>query len=244
MTAGADPSATRTADDVPSSSERAHTARLALHHDGRAKSAKRTTPASPSLLSVERLAVDAAAQRDQMGSVKVVVIGAGGLVGLRMIEELCSRTLFHVGPNEQLPLSCISLFDMNPVTLPPCAKADKRVEVTVGDMTCRATLDRLLTPNGATRVTTIQLAALLSGYAEQNFDLGMRVNLQGAITIMEAVRAVGVALGRPQIYVFTSTDYVACYNGHNRAHPVSEESFRLSPVSYGCQKACAARGRS
>lgn len=171
-------------------------------------------------------------------SVKVVVIGAGGLVGLRMVEKLCAMKTFYVSPTESLPLSCISLFDINPISLPPCAKTDKRVEVTVGDMTCRATLDKLLTPNGATRVTTIQLAALLSGYAEQNFDLGLAVNLQGSLTIMEAVRAVGVALKQPQTYVFTSTDYVACYNSTNRSAPVTEESFRLSPVSYGVQKAC------
>merc|ERR1719305_1221323 len=55
---------------------------------------------------------------------------------------------------------------------------------------------------------------------------------------MEAMRAVGTKLGSPQIYVFTSTDYVAAYNDANKKTPVSEECFRLSPVSYGVQKAC------
>ena len=40
------------------------------------------------------------------------------------------------------------------------------------------------------------------------------------------------------MYVFTSTDYVASYNEANKRSPVTEESFRLSPVSYGVQKAC------
>lgn len=53
-----------------------------------------------------------------------------------------------------------------------------------------------------------------------------------------SIRALGAQLGAPQIYLFTSTDYVACYNETNKAAPVSEESFRLSPVSYGVQKAC------
>merc|ERR1719174_1740082 len=52
------------------------------------------------------------------------------------------------------------------------------------------------------------------------------------------MRAVREELGTPQIYVFTSTDYVAAYNDANKITPVSEESFRLSPVSYGVQKAC------
>ena len=56
--------------------------------------------------------------------------------------------------------------------------------------------------------------------------------------MMEAVRAAGAEAGSPQTYVYASTDYVACYNEYNKTHPVTEESFRLSPVSYGCQKAC------
>ena len=55
---------------------------------------------------------------------------------------------------------------------------------------------------------------------------------------MEALRAVGEQIGEPQICLFTSTDYVAAYNAANREAPVNEESFRLSPVSYGVQKAC------
>lgn len=66
----------------------------------------------------------------------------------------------------------------------------------------------------------------------------VQVNLHGAIGIMDALRAVGDKLGCPQVYLFTSTDYVACYNEANKAAPVTEESFRLSPVSYGVQKAC------
>jgi hypothetical protein len=36
---------------------------------------------------------------------------------------------------------------------------------------------------------------------------------------------------------YVSTDYVAMFNDYNRTHTVTEESFRLSPVSYGVQKA-------
>ncbi len=65
-------------------------------------------------------------------------------------------------------------------------------------------------------MTVIQLAAILSGYAETDFDLGMKVNLHGAIGVMEAMRALGTRLGTPQIYLFTSTDYVAAYNDANK----------------------------
>ena len=175
--------------------------------------------------------------RDE-GSVKIVIIGAGGLVGSRLSEKLVALKRLHVSPSEDLPLAKIVLFDMHAPKLTDAVAADPRVEVQTGDLTDRATIDKALDPDGCTRVTTIQLAALLSGYAEDNFDLGMKVNLHGSLGIMEAVRSLGERLGTPQIYLFTSTDYVAAFNAANQATPVSEESFRLSPVSYGVQKAC------
>lgn len=125
-------------------------------------------------------------------SVKVVVVGAGGLVGTRMCEQLVSYTTFAVGDDkEQLPLKVITLFDMRDVKadLPASVAADPRVQTVAGDLTDRATLDALFDPEGCSRVTVIQLAALLSGYAESDFDLGMKVNLQGAIGVMEAYAA-------------------------------------------------------
>jgi len=172
-------------------------------------------------------------------SLKLIVLGAGGLVGERMADKLVSMQTFAISSDKQVPLKSIVLFDMRELTdLAPAVAGDPRVKCMAGDLTDRATLDKVFAPDGCTRVTCIQLAALLSGYAESNFDLGMKVNLQGAITVMEAMRAVSTQLGSPQIYVFTSTDYVAAYNDANKATPVSEESFRLSPVSYGVQKAC------
>lgn len=173
-------------------------------------------------------------------SIKVVVLGAGGLVGARMCTALVALQKFGTGGKEELPLARISLFDMRDCSadLGEAVTSDPRVKVVVGEMTDRATLDALFAPEGCTRVTVIQLAALLSGYAESNFDLGMKVNLHGAIGVMDSLRAVGEQLGGPQVYVFCSTDYVACYNEANKRAPTTEESFRLSPVSYGVQKAC------
>jgi len=101
-----------------------------------------------------------------------------------------------------------------------------------------AFLAEALKPDGHAHVVTVHLAAVLSGYAEENFDLGMQVNLQGPILVMEKVRALQAELGQAQQYIFVSTDYVTCFNKFNKENPCTEESFRLSPVSYGVQKAC------
>jgi len=167
-----------------------------------------------------------------------VVIGAGGLVGIRLTQALLKQKEMHINPKQTLPIKSIVLFDNNDKSIPDYLRTDPRVEVIIGDLTGASDIQRILDPKGATRVTTIHLAALLSGNSEENFDLGMKINLYGTLNVMEGVRALKQKLGAPQIYVYSSTDYVAAYNEYNKTHPVTEESFRLSPVSYGVQKAC------
>lgn len=170
-------------------------------------------------------------------SLKVVILGAGGLVGSRLTQRICGLKEMNV-EQTTMSLDKIVLFDLNEPKLPDWIRADKRVRVALGDLTDEATIKAVLDPEGCTNVTTIHLAAVLSGYAEKDFDLGLKVNLYGTLNVMQRVRELGVTLGRPQIYVFTSTDYVTCFNQRNKEVPCNEESFRLSPVSYGCQKAC------
>eukprot|EP00049_Salpingoeca_infusionum_P018338 m.356781 g.356781 ORF g.356781 m.356781 type:complete len:355 (+) comp17624_c0_seq1:74-1138(+) len=170
--------------------------------------------------------------------VKVVILGAGGLVGSRLARYCVAQTDINVSSTETAPLTKISLFDMKEPAHLGDLKADERVEMVVGDLTDKATMQGVLDPTGYSHVTTIHLAALLSGYSEDDFDLGMKINLFGTINVMECVRELKDALGAPQCYVYASTDYVTCFNDFNKKNPCTEESFRLSPVSYGCQKAC------
>jgi nucleoside-diphosphate-sugar epimerase len=172
-------------------------------------------------------------------SAKVVVIGAGGLVGARLCRKLVELKEINVGPNTVLPLAKLVLFDKNePTALDDVVKGDARVTIEQGDLCDMETIRKILLPDGCTRVTVMHLAALLSGYSEDNFDLGMKINLFGTINVIECVRELTEPLGGPQIYMYVSTDYVAMFNDYNKTHPVTEESFRLSPVSYGVQKAC------
>ena len=74
------------------------------------------------------------------------------------------------------------------------------------------------------------LAAVVSGEAEQNFDLGMRVNFQGSLRLLDAIRARGAC---PRL-VFASS--VAAYGGDMPG--IVEDSTILTPqTSYGSQKA-------
>lgn len=171
-------------------------------------------------------------------ALKLVILGAGGLVGARLVAKLVDMKEFHVSPTETVPIAQVVLFDITDKGIPARSKSDARFVVHLGDLTDKASVLKSLDETGFTHVSVIHLAALLSGNSEENFDLGMKINLFGTINVMECLREVSARIGKPQIYLYCSTDYVAAYNEFNRTHPVTEESFRLSPVSYGCQKAC------
>ena len=60
-----------------------------------------------------------------------------------------------------------------------------RLEVVKGDVSDPATLERVLTPESR---SVFHLAAVVSGAAEADFDLGDRVNLEGTRRLLERAR--------------------------------------------------------
>lgn len=173
---------------------------------------------------------------------KVVVLGCSGLVGYRLAERILSSKEMGVcdAKGAKHKLTKITMCDLNEPqgNLMSKIKADPRATFLKGDLCDEAYLEKAFDPEGCARVTVYHLAALLSGYSEEKFDLGMKINLYGTLKVMEQIRALGKKLGGPQVYVYTSSDYVTCFNDFNKKNACNEDSFRLSPVSYGCQKAC------
>jgi len=173
-------------------------------------------------------------------SLKVVVIGCTGLVGTSLSERLLDyREMCVADEKDVFKLERITLFCRNPTEkINNFGASDARVRVVKGNLCNEDDVQKVLNPEGCDRVIIYHIAALLSGQSEENFDLGMKVNVYGTLNVIEQVRKLGNKLGSPQVYVYTSSDYVTCFNKTNRLNPTDEESFRLSPVSYGCQKAC------
>ena len=76
----------------------------------------------------------------------------------------------------------------------------------------------------------LHLAAIVSGMAEADFDLGMRINVDATRTLLELCRSAG---NRPRV-VFTSS--VAVFGGE--LPPVLNDTTALNPqTSYGIEKA-------
>ncbi|GAA4864360.1 D-erythronate dehydrogenase [Pseudonocardia benzenivorans] len=152
---------------------------------------------------------------------KVVVTGGAGFLGSRLARALLDR-----GELDGREIRELVLLD---VTAAAVGADDPRVRAVVGDVADPALLAELV---DADTDVVFHLAAVVSGQAEAEFDLGMRINLDGSRRLLDACRAAG----RVPRVVFTSS--VAVYGGDMPA--VVTDSTPLTPqTSYGTQKACA-----
>lgn len=152
---------------------------------------------------------------------KVVVTGAAGFLGGRL-----ARTLLDRGELDGREIDELVLLD---VVAAGAGEGDPRVRTVVGDVADPALLGEVV--DAATDVV-FHLAAVVSGQAEAEFDLGMQINLDGSRLLLDACRAAGSV---PRV-VFTSS--VAVYGGD--LPDVVTDTTPLTPqTSYGTQKAAA-----
>ena len=111
---------------------------------------------------------------------RIVITGGCGFLGRRVAMRLLDSGTAR-GPVDELVL-----FDNAPPALP--LPDDSRLSVVTGDIADRETVARLIAP-GTDAV--FHLAAIVSGQAEADTDLGYRVNLDGTRAVLDACRALG-----------------------------------------------------
>ena len=101
------------------------------------------------------------------------------------------------------------------------------VRVTVADISKPEDIARIVTPD----ITDVfHFGAVVSSGAEADFDLGMRVILDGTRALLEACRA----LPSPPTMVFASS----CAIFGSRGNELSSDAASRPESSYGAQKAC------
>jgi nucleoside-diphosphate-sugar epimerase len=149
---------------------------------------------------------------------KILITGGGGFIGSRLAKSLLER-----GKLGGASISRITLLDGAFPVAPP---KDSRLEAVTGDISDPKTIERVALADTA---SVFHLAAVVSGAAEADFDLGMRVNLKGIELLLEQLRR----CSRPPRLVFASS--VAAFGG---ALPeVLDDSITPTPqTSYGTQK--------
>jgi len=82
--------------------------------------------------------------------------------------------------------------------------------------------------------TIYHLAAVVSGQAEAEFDVGLQVNLFGTLNMLQAARMQDARIGRPATFIYASS--VAAHGGEV-PDPVPEGAELNPQTSYGTQKA-------
>jgi nucleoside-diphosphate-sugar epimerase len=101
------------------------------------------------------------------------------------------------------------------------------VTAVAGDLADPALIERVVTPDTD---SVFHLAAVVSGQAEAEFDVGMRVNVDATRALLERCRR----LARPPKFVFTSS--LAVFGG-KLPDPVPDDALLTPQTSYGSQKA-------
>lgn len=153
---------------------------------------------------------------------KVLIVGAAGMIGAKLAARLVGD-----GAIGGKSIAALTLVDI--VAPIPPEVAGIRIATKAADLTEPGVAARLVTERPD---VIFDLAAIVSGEAELDFEKGYRVNLDGVRLLFEAIRQVGDDYC-PRV-VFTSS--IAVFGAPFPA--AIRDDFFLTPLtSYGTQKA-------
>ena len=150
---------------------------------------------------------------------RVLILGGGGFLGKRLASELLRN-----GGLGQGEVKHLTLMDVN---FPDDIPKDARVEFLTADFSDEATIRNVLQQKPD---VIFHLAAIVSGEAEKNLDLGMKVNFHASLQLLELCRQLRL---HPRI-VFSSSCGVF---GGDVTKVINDETGPRPRSSYGTEKA-------
>ena len=153
---------------------------------------------------------------------KILIMGGAGMIGQKLLNLILSNPKLR---NKQI--TEITLFDIIDSPYP----SDSKIPIIVksGDISNQQTSVDLVSSKPD---IIFHLAAIVSGQAEQEFDLGWNINAKGSWGLFEAIRNIGDNYC-PRV-VFTSS--IAVF-GAPFPEKITDDFFTTPLTSYGAQKA-------
>ncbi len=158
---------------------------------------------------------------------KVVITGGTGFLGQRLAARVLEEGALFAPSGERQAVSELVLFDNR---IPRDFGGHRQAHPLGGGGHCQSV-------DGARRlidrpdIAVFHLASVVSAGAEQDFELAMRVNLDGHRYLLDALTALG---SRPR-YVFTSS--LAVYGGDGVLLEVDDHTRQIPQTTYGMTKA-------
>ena len=166
---------------------------------------------------------------------KVVITGGAGFLGGRLAAALLQRRTLRGPEGRDETIDQLTLVDI----APPPAFSDPRVLSSHGDIADPEVLRKAVA--GADSI--FHLAAIVSGMAETEFDVGMRINIDATRLLLDLCRGPADADHAPSGHprhpprlIFASS--IAVYGGELPG-TVAETTALNPQSSYGTQKAVA-----
>jgi D-erythronate 2-dehydrogenase len=152
----------------------------------------------------------------------ILVIGAGGMLGAKLISRLAA--------SPKLSGQAIARITRYDAVIPPPPPASVfPIDTFVGDLSATGEAEKLI----ATKPDVIfHLAAIVSGEAEKDFEKGYRINLDATRILFEVIRKTARDY-KPKV-IFTSS--IAVF-GAPFPDAIDDDFFTTPLTSYGTQKA-------
>jgi len=152
---------------------------------------------------------------------KVVVTGSNGFIGQKLVQSLLEHGITVAGSKRNI--QSLILCDVQEA---PDPIEDDRITNHIADIS-DAQVAITLVGNDADLI--FHLAAIVSGQAEQEFELGMRINLDGTRNLLEACRH----CAKTPVLVYASS--CAVYGGE-MPEIIDDSTLPNPQTSYGAQK--------
>ena len=149
----------------------------------------------------------------------ILILGGGGFLGRRLAKELIKNGGLAQGELVHLTLRILHSLKIE--------FTDSRLEYIQADFSDETTITNILQQQPD---VIFHLAAIVSGEAEKNFELGMKINFHASLQILELCRKLAI---HPRI-VFASSCAVF---GGDVSKVVTDETAPKPRSSYGTQKA-------
>ncbi|MBF2759619.1 MAG: NAD-dependent epimerase/dehydratase family protein [Ectothiorhodospiraceae bacterium AqS1] len=159
----------------------------------------------------------------------ILITGGNGFIGRKLLFALLERGKMVDAEQREREIERIVISDIGPGLrpLPDDPRIEERIGPGKGDIGDPDVAARLAKSSPD---LVFHLAAVVSGEAESDFDLGMRINFHGSLRLLESFRASGK---KPRL-VFAGS--VASYGGE-MPETIPDSAILTPQTSYGSQKA-------